>query len=65
MEEYSTNVDSGAIIMEGGDKTILIASDIKHRLVINLIGTRKRLPQLSKVGEPTGFHHAIPMIEST
>ena len=64
MGQYNTNVDSGAIIMESRNKTILVAPDVKHRLVINLVGTWKCLPQLSKVGEPAGLHHAIPMIKA-
>jgi hypothetical protein len=55
MRENSTDVDSIAIIMESGNQSVFIPSDIEDCLVANLISTRKNGPERNEIRESTPF----------
>ena len=59
MCQHVADINLVSIIMDGGDESNFVASDIKHREFLNLIGLGENLAQVREVREATPSHDRL------
>jgi hypothetical protein len=65
MGEDMTNINPPSVVMNCGNDSGLVASDIKNGQPAHLVGTWKCLPQLNKCTEIGALYDFVPSCEST
>lgn len=65
MRQHRPNEDLAPVVVEHGDQPVLVATNIKNRLPVYVIGTGKRFPQIIEVCKDLTFHRVVPRLQRT
>ncbi len=63
MRQNRPNEDLAPVVMEHGDQPVFVATNVKNRLPIHVVGTGKRVPQIVEVCKDLTLHRAVPHLQ--